>query len=84
MSHDDYVDAGTALRGTKIADLPEDVRHVEFAYVVAKVLYESGEISWVYRTSVDPNKYELLGVLRLHQQLLEKELMEDWEPEEPD
>lgn len=76
------IEIGKVLPMTRIAPLPEDVTEVEFAYLIAKVKYRDGDVSWVYRTDREPNKYELLGALRIHQKLLESELLEDWDVED--
>lgn len=49
------------------------------AFVLIKSLDENGEINWSYRTTSRLNREELLGVLTVHNDLLRKELLGEWE-----
>ena len=63
--------------------LPEKWSPIE-AFVLVKCINDEGNASWVYRTTSDPNREELLGVLVVHTELLRREIVSEWEDEEPE
>jgi hypothetical protein len=80
-NHEDrQVPIGTALPDLKIHSLPPDWTPAQ-AFLLIKCKDESGDDTWVYRTSHQFNLEELLGALTIHIELLKKDILEEWRSE---
>jgi hypothetical protein len=75
--HEEREDIGSVLPGFQLFRLPESWVPTDVLCLV-KCLDESGTPSWVYRASRSINREELLGVLRVHAALTERELVEEF------
>jgi hypothetical protein len=69
------------LTGMRLHKLPDKWSPIE-AFVLVKCINDEGNASWVYRTTSDPNREELLGVLVVHTELLRREIVSEWEDED--
>lgn len=78
MGTDGRVPIAEALSGMEIHPLDAGSVPVE-AILLVKYLDDDGEQGWALRTTAPPNRYELLGALEVHRQLLLDGLTEEWD-----
>ena len=65
------------LSGLSVHPLPDAWTALE-AFILVKCLDEQGESTWSYRTTHRLNREELLGALTVHNDVLRRELAEEW------
>jgi hypothetical protein len=68
---------GDVLGGLEIHPIEDGSTDLEL-FALIKARSRSGEIVWSMRTSSAPNRYELIGALRVQLNILEADLLEDW------
>ena len=74
---EERIDIGRALPAIKIHPVDEDAE-IEFVHCLIKWRDSNGVSMWGYRTSKEPNKEELLGILTTQVDILRRELAAEW------
>ncbi len=74
---DERIDASQVVSNLTVFPLPEGWTPIELLLLV-KCLDDEGNPTWCYRATEGINREELLGALRVHAALTEKELVDEW------
>lgn len=74
---EERVDVGIALKGLSVFPLEAGWTATDVLCLV-KCFDEEGRSTWAYRASAGLNREELLGVLRVHAALTERELVDEF------
>jgi hypothetical protein len=82
-SEEPRLPAAEVLQGVGFHSLPDGSK-IEQVYAVIKFRDTDNNVVWSYRTSSPPNREELLGALLIQVDLLRKELLDEWEPDQKD
>jgi hypothetical protein len=74
---DDRVPVERVLQGLSLHPLEDGWAPIE-ALVVVKCLDDEAEVAWLYRTTSNLNREEILGALLIQVELIREELLAEW------